>query len=280
MLAGRAVQRAHADDDVGDLLAVGADVLDRRRADAARDARQRLDAGQPVARRRRPRARPSPRRPRRRAGRARRRRAAAATPRVATRTTVPSKPVVGDDDVAAAGEHEQRLAGGVGRAHDRDELVLGRAPSTSRARRAAEAQRRQRAQSGKLGHGCDPRSRGRVRLDPARLAGACRQGADRLSARDRVDEQEDVQRDDQRRDDAREDRRGAPVHQLAHHVARAASAGSAARARRGCRTRARPEMMTSASDGSSRSAEHDERGRHRHGAAHEQRDAEVDEAAA
>ena len=40
----RAVPDPHGRDGLRDLLAVGADVLDRRRADPARDARQRLDA--------------------------------------------------------------------------------------------------------------------------------------------------------------------------------------------------------------------------------------------
>ena len=61
------------------------------------------------------------------------------------RTTVPVEPLVGDDDVAAAGEHEQRLARGVGLAHRRDELVLvGRLDEP--AGRAAEPQRRQRGE--------------------------------------------------------------------------------------------------------------------------------------
>ena len=47
-LAGRAVERAHGRDRLGDLLAVGADVLDRRRADRAGDARQALDAREPL----------------------------------------------------------------------------------------------------------------------------------------------------------------------------------------------------------------------------------------
>ena len=42
-----AIVRAHARDRVGDLLAVRADVLHRRRADEARDARQALDAREP-----------------------------------------------------------------------------------------------------------------------------------------------------------------------------------------------------------------------------------------
>ena len=47
-LAGAAVEHAHRGDRLGDLLAVGADVLDRRGADRARDAGQALDADQAV----------------------------------------------------------------------------------------------------------------------------------------------------------------------------------------------------------------------------------------
>jgi hypothetical protein len=43
--AGDAVDGAHLDDGLGDLLAVGADVLDRRRADVAGDAGEALEAG-------------------------------------------------------------------------------------------------------------------------------------------------------------------------------------------------------------------------------------------
>ena len=41
-----AVEHAHGADRLGHLLAIGADVLDRRRADRARDPGQALDAGQ------------------------------------------------------------------------------------------------------------------------------------------------------------------------------------------------------------------------------------------
>ena len=84
----RAVVRAHGDDRLGDLLPVGADVLDRRRADRARDARQALDA-----------RRVPPRRSARRAGPTARPRPPRSTLAVhaarratRSRTTVPGKP--------------------------------------------------------------------------------------------------------------------------------------------------------------------------------------------
>ena len=130
-----AVPDAHRGDGLGDLLAVGADVLDRGRADAARDAGQRLDADPAALDGARPRTRPSgsP--------------AATVTTRaaaggsslldvdaagVATSTTVPAKPVVGDDQVAAAGEHEHGLAGLVGagvRRRRSSSSVVARAPA-------------------------------------------------------------------------------------------------------------------------------------------------------
>ena len=68
---------------VGDLLAVGADVLDRRRPDRARDAGQRLDPDPALGRRRGRRARPTaPRRPRSTRRRRRSSTSLASTPRV------------------------------------------------------------------------------------------------------------------------------------------------------------------------------------------------------
>ena len=59
-----AIDDAHGADRLGDLLAVGADVLDRRRAREARDARQALEPGQAardgLGDERRPTARPRP----------------------------------------------------------------------------------------------------------------------------------------------------------------------------------------------------------------------------
>ena len=59
------VPHAHPRDGLRDLLAVGADVLHRRRPGRPRDAGQRLDARPPLPRRRAPRSRPSPPPPRR-----------------------------------------------------------------------------------------------------------------------------------------------------------------------------------------------------------------------
>ena len=132
--AGRARARG---DRLGDLLAVGADVLDRRGADRARDAGQALDAR-------------AARRPTQRAT------SASHGSPAATATTSPSsldaarqhahdgagEALVGDDDVAAAGQDEQRLAGGVGARTASTSSSSVRA-STTAPGRAAEPQRRQ-----------------------------------------------------------------------------------------------------------------------------------------
>ncbi|WP_372350718.1 hypothetical protein [Streptomyces sp. KL116D] len=103
------------------LLAVRADVLDRRRAGRARDAGEALDAREarldgPAPRRR---STPSP--------------AAnssfvpsSSKPLVAMRRAVPCEALVADDEVAAAADDQQRRAGGVGSAHRVDHLGVGR----------------------------------------------------------------------------------------------------------------------------------------------------------
>ena len=88
--------------------------------------------------------------------------------------------LVGDDDVAAAGQHEQRLVRDVGFAHERHELALGRRVDEPR-RRAAEAQRRQLAQRRRLGHAAQ--ASGRARSAASRQGRAGReQGARTPSA--------------------------------------------------------------------------------------------------
>ena len=105
-----AVEHAHGVDRLGHLLAVGTDVLDRRRADRARDAGQALHAGQSAGH-----AVGHERVPRLAGGDLER----GAVARDAARGDAhdgAGEALVGDHDVRAAGEHEQRLAGPVGRA--------------------------------------------------------------------------------------------------------------------------------------------------------------------
>ena len=129
-----AVQPAVPDPDLrdrlGDLLAVRADVLDRGRADRAGDAGERLDAD-PAALDRACATSSSQTSP----AATRHHHAAAGespsstsgrTPRVATSTTGAVEPLVGDHEVAAAAEHQHRLAGAVGGGDGRDQLGLGR----------------------------------------------------------------------------------------------------------------------------------------------------------
>ena len=144
-----AVEHAHGADRLGHLLAVGADVLDRRGADRARDAGQALDAGQAAGH-----AVGHERVPRLAGGDLERWRPSRATPRVAMRTTVPGEALVGDDDVRAAGEHEQRLAGPVGRGRrPRSTRLLARAPRRSgpRGRRGAGSSGRSGARRLRVG---------------------------------------------------------------------------------------------------------------------------------
>ena len=126
---------------VGDLLAVGADVLDRRRADRAGDAREASTPARP------------PRRSGRRTGPTARPPAAAgptpsraSTPRVAMRTTAPGKPSSATTTLLPPASDEQRLAGRVGVAHGGDDLRLVGARDEA-AGRAAEAQGRRSARA-------------------------------------------------------------------------------------------------------------------------------------
>ena len=140
-LAARAVEDAHGGDRVADLLAVRADVLDRRRPDGARDAREALHAGQALGDARRDEGVP------RLAGLHVEHDAAAVAglardPGGEDADDRAGEAVVGDDDVAAAGQHEQGLAGRVGLADRRDEFLLGGGLHEP-PRRAAEAQGRE-----------------------------------------------------------------------------------------------------------------------------------------
>ncbi len=136
-----AVPDPDAGDGLRDLLAVGADVLDRGRADVPGDAGEGLDA------------RPAP------LGRQRHERvpgltrgdldggAGAGGLHVVVEVGLDAaggdlddrarEALVGDHHVAAAAEHEHRLAGGVGRAHRVDQLGLGLGPDPG-PRRSAE----------------------------------------------------------------------------------------------------------------------------------------------
>ena len=105
-------------DRLRDLLAVGADVLHRRRAGRARDARQRLDRRPARARRCRRPGRPTARRPGRRA-----RPPVALDPAAADGDDVAGPALVRRDHVGAAAEQQQRAAGLVGLADGGDEFV-------------------------------------------------------------------------------------------------------------------------------------------------------------
>jgi hypothetical protein len=149
-LLADAVVRAHADEHARYLLAVGADVLNRRGAHRARYPGQRLHAGQAVLH-----ARGDERvpvltglhvEPHATVGKL-----AARDPAREDLHDGAGEARVGDDDVAASGEHEQWLAGGVGRAHRSDDVLL-RARLQQAPGRAAEPQRRQLAERGVHGH--------------------------------------------------------------------------------------------------------------------------------
>ncbi len=143
-LAVRAVPHPDARDRLGDVLAVGADVLDRRRADRAGDAREALDAGATAGD-----AALHERVPRLAGG---------DVQEVAVALDAggehadhgPREAGVGHDEVAAARHEEHRLAGRVGGAHGLDELLVAARLDGARGG-AAEAQRRQLGEGG--GHG-------------------------------------------------------------------------------------------------------------------------------
>ena len=139
--AGDPVVHGQPADRVGDLAAVGADVLHGRRAGASRDPGHRGQARPAVrdAWRRRP--RPTPRRPGPSTfdSRAPNRRLQAGRP---DEHDDARPALVGDDEVAAAAHEQHGLARGVGRAHGLDELV-GRGGDDDPRGRAAEPQRGQ-----------------------------------------------------------------------------------------------------------------------------------------
>ena len=134
----------HAADRLGHLLPVGADVLDRRGADQARDARQALEPGEIARHRLGDQGVPGLA-----GGRGERDRAAglrrSAGRAVAMRTTRPSKPRVGDDQVRAAAQDQHGKPARLRPAQRRHDGVVV-AASTKMARRPAELQRRQRRQ--------------------------------------------------------------------------------------------------------------------------------------
>src|SRR4051794_16181915 len=140
------VEHADGPDRLGDVLAVGADVLDRGRADRARDARQALDPGEAAGDTPRDQRVPGP------AGPDLERDAAVRQigcrdPAHGDADDRAGEALVGDDDVAAAREQEQRRAGAVRAADLGDErlLVAGRDEPPGG---AAEAQGREVGESG------------------------------------------------------------------------------------------------------------------------------------
>jgi hypothetical protein len=142
--AGAPVEHAHLGHDRRHLLAVGADVLDRRGAGRAGDAGEALDARQPLDLRALDDGLP------RLAGlRAQYDRAVGPALELdAARGDADHGAVealVGHDDVAAAREHEHRLAGGVGLTDGCDEVVVVRGLDEP-AGRPAEPQRGQRGE--------------------------------------------------------------------------------------------------------------------------------------
>jgi hypothetical protein len=138
--AARAVEHAHGGDRLGHLLAVRADVLDRRGADRPGDAGQALHARQAAGH-----AVGDERIPWLAGGDLERgpvaRDAAGGDPHHGAREAL-----VGDHDVRPAGEHEQRIAGPVGRADGVDEGLLGGGLEVARGG-AAEAQGGELAQA-------------------------------------------------------------------------------------------------------------------------------------
>ena len=148
--AGVAVIDAHGDDRVRDLLPVGADVLDRGGADRAGDAGQALDAGAARPPRSRPRTGPTARRRRPTSAVAVGVHAAGGDPEHGA-----GEAGVGDDQVRAAGQDQQRLALRVGGADRGDHRVLVLRHDEP-AGRAAEAQRREIGQQRHPGQGTGP----------------------------------------------------------------------------------------------------------------------------
>ena len=148
----------HRDDPLGDLLAVGADVLDGRRPGPAGDPRQAFHARQPLAnaaghhripvltRRQRqlnraPAGRGGP------PGRPRRPAMRRPTPTRGDAHHGAGEALVGDDEVAAPAEHEQRLTALIGGADPGDDLRLGGrldqpAGGTAEAQRGVARERR------------------------------------------------------------------------------------------------------------------------------------------
>jgi hypothetical protein len=134
------VEHTDGADRLGHLLAVRADVLDRGGADRARDPRQALHAGQAAGH-----ALGDERVPRLAGGDieggARACDAPSGDPHHG-----PREALVGDDDVRAARQHEQRLAGPIGVRDGVDHRPLARGLQVA-GRGAAEAQGRQLAQA-------------------------------------------------------------------------------------------------------------------------------------
>jgi hypothetical protein len=123
-IPGHPVVDPHQGDGLGDLLAVGADVLDRGGAGQPGDAGQALKAGQPLGHA------PGHHRVPVLAGR-HGEHARPAVPADAARGDLDHgavEPLVGDHQVAAAAEDQHRLAGRVGGPHRLDELLLGAGP--------------------------------------------------------------------------------------------------------------------------------------------------------
>jgi hypothetical protein len=110
-----AVVHAHRGDRLSDLLAVGPDVLDGRRAGGARDAGERLDPGQLVVHGVGDDVVP------RLAGLHGERRAVALDPAASHRDDVTRPAGIRGDHVGAAAEHQQRRTALVGCAHRGDE---------------------------------------------------------------------------------------------------------------------------------------------------------------
>ena len=140
-IPGDPVVRADPRDGVGDLLAVGPDVLDGGRTREARDARERLDARPLLGDGARdevvPRFAGSDAHPRPRTGVDAHVDAARAHEQHIAREAA-----VVDDDVGAAAQDEQEGAGAVGRAYGVDDLRLGLGGAQSPGR-SADLQRRE-----------------------------------------------------------------------------------------------------------------------------------------
>ena len=174
-LAGAAVPDAYLGDRLGDLLAVGADVLDRRRPGRAGDARERLDP-RPALGRRRGRPRRPTARPRRRARWPRR---TGRRTRPVCRSSPPAPRCRGSPRRRPRGwtrrRHEQRLVGVVDLVDRVDELV-GRGDPDQPVGRPADPHRRQRREvdSVLFTHPGGPRPVSRAGRPRARGRAPCR----------------------------------------------------------------------------------------------------------